>query len=908
MTQTFHDYFRCPQDLASFAIKGTPGQQPSFFHFGADLVCYGQTSLSDGDAGANPSRRDWQELMEIAGQTVYLPFDVDEVANNLRNESFTGHMRDDLTRLGANPMIRSIYYWTRPILPVPVRSVLQRIKLRGEPKNRFPKWPVDRTVDRLFEKLMVAAIRANGGRPIPFIWFWPNGKKAAFILTHDIEDEAGKTFCSSLMDIDDEYGFKASFQIVPESRYPIEPEFLKEFRNRDFEICVHDLNHDGNLYRERSEFRRRAQLINKYCKEFGTEGFRSGVLYRNLLWYGDYQFSYDMSVPNVAHLDPQGGGCCTVMPYFVGDILEIPVTMTQDYALFHILHERSIDLWKQQFRIVAEGHGLISVIIHPDYVIEPREQRMFRDFLSYVREQCATSNIWAAVPSRINSWWRQRNEMELTCSSAGWQITGHGSEVARVAYACLSGDSLVYSFTPPAELIASLSTADNGATLPLAARPIPAGHSSCKESILDVPSSKSAPSSADQSETTGVLPNDPHTQSARRPLRVAMVSYSFYETDNRVLRYASTLAKRGDHVDVFALHREGKPAKELLQGVHVHRLQSRILNEKNLLSYAWRICQFLARATLQVAKYDIKKHYDLLHIHSVPDFMVFSALLPKLRGAPVILDIHDILPEFYASKFTSGKQSGLFHFLIGVERASSRFATHVIIANDIWRERLISRTLTSDKCTVVLNSPDRSIFSRTGEGHPQNGKFLMLYPGSLHWHQGLDIAIRAFAKISKNAPQAEFHIYGDGPSKPELLDLARELGVEHQVKMPSVRSLQEIAQVMETASLGVVPKRKDGFGNEAFSTKIMEFMAMGVPVVVPDTDIDRYYYDDSVVRFFRAGDAEDLARAMLDLIESPQKRKALVDNASRFIEENDWNAKQHEYLELVERLTVNSEA
>jgi glycosyltransferase involved in cell wall biosynthesis len=113
---------------------------------------------------------------------------------------------------------------------------------------------------------------------------------------------------------------------------------------------------------------------------------------------------------------------------------------------------------------------------------------------------------------------------------------------------------------------------------------------------------------------------------------------------------------------------------------------------------------------------------------------------------------------------------------------------------------------------------------------------------------------------------------------------------------------------METASLGVVPKRKDGFGNEAFSTKVMEFMAMGVPVVVPDTDIDRYYYDDSIVRFFRAGDAEDLARAMLDLIESPQKREALVDNASRFIEENDWNAKQHEYLELVERLTVNSEA
>src|SRR6266436_3764702 len=108
-----------------------------------------------------------------------------------------------------------------------------------------------------------------------------------------------------------------------------------------------------------------------------------------------------------------------------------------------------------------------------------------------------------------------------------------------------------------------------------------------------------------------------------------------------------------------------------------------------------------------------------------------------------------ILPEFYASKFASDQKSGLFRILVGVERASSRFASHVIIANDIWRERLVSRSLSRDKCTVVLNSPDRSIFRRTGNGHPQSGKFLMLYPGSLNWHQGIDIAIRAFAKISK---------------------------------------------------------------------------------------------------------------------------------------------------------------
>jgi glycosyltransferase involved in cell wall biosynthesis len=689
---------------------------------------------------------------------------------------------------------------------------------------------------------------------------------------------------------------------VPEKRYSVEPEFLQQFRDRNFEICVHDLNHDGNLYKERSEFERRARLINKYCKEFGSQGFRSGVLYRNLRWYGDYEFSFDMSVPNVAHLDPQGGGCCTVMPYFIGDIVELPVTLTQDYSLFHILHQYSIDLWTQQIKTIVDGHGLISVIVHPDYVTGPEEQKVYRDLLDYLRKQCAVRNIWPALPSEVNSWWRKRNEMKLVPVPDGWQITGDGSAAARIAYAGLSGDAVVYSFNPPVVAPTNIPVLANRESAHQEASPIPANHLSFKETILEPPSSKLPHPSEIQTDTTGELRNRSHSGGIRRPLRIAMVSYSFYETDNRVLRYASTLAKRGDHVDVFALRRDGKPSEEVMDGVHVHRLQARILNEKSRFSYVWRICQFLARATLRVSKLDLEKRYDLLHIHSVPDFMVFSALLPKLRGTPVILDIHDILPEFYASKFASGKQSGLFRFLIGVERLSSRFASHVIIANDIWRERLLSRSLTSDKCTVVLNSPDRSIFTRSGNGHPPNGKFLMLYPGSLNWHQGLDIAIRAFAQISKKAPQAEFHIYGDGPSKPELLELVRELGVEHQIKMPSARPLQDIAQIMETASLGVVPKRSDNFGNEAFSTKILEFMAMGVPVIVSDTMIDKFYFDNSTVSFFRSGDADDLARCMLEMIENPQERQRQIETASRFVDTIDWNAKQHQYLDLVDRL------
>jgi glycosyltransferase involved in cell wall biosynthesis len=403
---------------------------------------------------------------------------------------------------------------------------------------------------------------------------------------------------------------------------------------------------------------------------------------------------------------------------------------------------------------------------------------------------------------------------------------------------------------------------------------------------------------------TSTLVENPESSNppSRRALRIAMVAYTFYETDNRVLRYASALAKRGDSVDVFALRHKGQTAEETLDGVRVHRLQVRVVNEKKPLSYLWRICQFLLRTMLQIAKHESLDGYDLIHVHSVPDFLVFSALFPRLRGVPVILDIHDILPEFYTSKFTSGGKSRMFRVLVGIERVSARFATHVIIATHIWRDRLISRSTSPDKCTVVMNYPDRSIFTRKDHNKSTSKKFLMLYPGTLMTHQGLDIAIRAFAKICKTAPQAEFHIYGSGPSANELTGLIEKLGVYNQVIMHGGCPLQEIARIMETVDLGIVPKRKDNFGNEAFSTKIFEFMAMGVPVVVSDTMVDKYYFNDSVVTFFHSGDDNHLAQRMLEMIENPEKRARQIENANRFIKSFDWDARRHEYFELIDRL------
>src|SRR5208283_1396490 len=314
------------------------------------------------------------------------------------------------------------------------------------------QWPVDTTIERFFEGLLALSMKAQRIDRIPFIWFWPEGAPSCAIVTHDVETVSGRDFCSNLMDIDDSFGIKSSFEIVPEARYEIPKTFLDGIRKRGFEINVQDLNHDGRLYRCRKEFLCRVEKINQYASEFGARGFRSAILYRNLNWYDQFRFSYDMSVPNVAHLDPQRGGCCTVFPYFIGDILELPLTTTQDFSLFRILESHSIELWKTQMKLIMEKSGLISFIVHPDYIDSEASRQTYRALLSHLIELRSQGKVWITQPCEVDQWWRERRQMSLVDRNGWWQIEGPGNERARLAYAILNRDSVRYQVDGPSPL------------------------------------------------------------------------------------------------------------------------------------------------------------------------------------------------------------------------------------------------------------------------------------------------------------------------------------------------------------------------------------------------------------------------------------------------------------------------
>jgi hypothetical protein len=266
------------------------------------------------------------------------------------------------------------------------------------------------------------------------------------MMTHDVETHVGLLSCRELMALDNSFEIRSSFQFVPEDKYVVSDELLEEVRGNGFEVNVQDLNHDGDLFRDRQEFRHRAERINEYLRLFGAKGFRSAIMYRNAEWLHEINASYDMSFPNVAHLEPQHGGCCTVMPYFIGAIVELPLTTIQDYSLLHILGESSIDIWKQQVALVREKNGLISFIVHPDYLTGERELALYRSLLNHLRQMRAESGLWITLPGEADKWWRARSEMQLVSRNGEWRIEGEGSERARIAYANLANDRLTYVF------------------------------------------------------------------------------------------------------------------------------------------------------------------------------------------------------------------------------------------------------------------------------------------------------------------------------------------------------------------------------------------------------------------------------------------------------------------------------
>jgi glycosyltransferase involved in cell wall biosynthesis len=646
---------------------------------------------------------------------------------------------------------------------------------------------------------------------------WPNGKKFALALTHDVEGSRGIDNVHQLAALEMKLGFRSSFNFVPEGEQSVPRELRVELVRNGFEVGVHDLHHDGKLFWNRAEFARRAKRINSYLSEWGSCGFRSAFMLHNLDWVHDLEVLYDASTFDTDPFEPQPDGVTTIFPFWKpgvtgGGYVELPYTLPQDSTLFLLLKESSPEIWKRKLDWIVECGGMALVNVHPDYINfdeSTRTSRSFpythyQEFLEYFQEKYAHL-CWHALP----------RDVARFC------------EVLR----------------PERQMVSSR--------------------------------------------------------------RVCMLTHSVYESDNRVMRYAEALAERGDEVEVLCVKRgHEQPDTEIIKRVRVHRVLRRSSKRaKGQTAYLLPLLRFWFNSMVSLTWKNLKHRYDLIHVHNVPDFLVFAAWCPRLTGAKVILDIHDIVPEFYGSKFGKPEDTMAVRLLKWMERLSARYADHVIIANDLWLDKYVRRTHANGKCSVLINYVDTRMFQPCPRSRHE-GKQVILFPGGLQWHQGLDIAIRAMPKISTQMPEAELHIYGDGNMKDGLVALAQELGLNGHVRFFDPLPVRQIAEIMAKADIGVVPKRADSFGNEAYSTKIMEFMSLKVPVVVSNTKIDQYYFNNAGVRFFESGNPDALADSVCEVLRNQELRQQMVERASEYVARNDWVTAKMKYLKLVDGLCV----
>jgi len=392
-------------------------------------------------------------------------------------------------------------------------------------------------------------------------------------------------------------------------------------------------------------------------------------------------------------------------------------------------------------------------------------------------------------------------------------------------------------------------------------------------------------------------------------MNACIIAYTFYEVDFRVSRYADALVEEGYKVDVFALRRKEQARSEKLNGATIYHLQERDYNEKGLGSFLVKMILFWIKVFFAILAKQFQYRYQLVHIHNPPDFLVFAAIVPKLLGAKIIFDMHENLPEFYCAKFKKDHNAFLVKLLLLCEKMTVKYANFTIVAHDLLRERVIKRdNITDENCVALLNYPSRDFFSTAAQEKDEE-EFRIVYPGTISHQHGIDIAIKAMAIVKQECKNAKLEIYGRSNNPTyhrHLKELIDDLGLNDTVLLRSVVPYEEIRNILSKAGIGVVPKRGGVFGSEAFSTKILEFMAAGLPVVLSRTKIDEYYFDDSMVKFFEPENETDMARCIIELLQSPEKRESLVKSGNEFIKNNNWEIKSKMYLDVVSKLLNHS--
>jgi glycosyltransferase involved in cell wall biosynthesis len=714
-----------------------------------------------------------------------------------------------------------IYFLLKPYIPWRLRMALRRVVARRKRAQNRDVWPVE----------------ASAALAPPAWPGWPEGKKFAVVLTHDVEGPVGLSRCRQLAELELGMGFRSSFTLIPEGAYEVPPSLRSWLKENGLEVGVHDLRHDGKLFWSKGAFQRNAVRINHYLRQWGARGFRSGFMLKNLDWLQQLDIEYDASTFDTDPFEPQSDGAGTIFPFWVSaraeegagpapagrGYVELPYTLPQDSTVFLILGEISPEIWLRKLDWVAQHGGMALINVHPDYMSFGGKLRRggeypaahYKALLDYIQSQYA-GQYWNPLPGQLARWYLGvRPAPPTTLASASGKLRGK---------------------------------------------------------------------------------------------RAAVLLYSTYPSDPRPRRAAEAMVEAGMEVDLLSLAESDlEPTEEMVNGVRVFRLRLKRART-NKRTYLRQYGRFFASSFWFLTRRGLMRRYDVIHVHNMPDFLVFSALAAKMRGSRIILDLHDPMPELMTTIFGLKDGHWLVRILRRVERWSIGFSDLALAPNLAFKSLFSSRSCPPEKVQIVMNSPQQEIFDpdrflpgENGEQPP--GQFRIMHHGSIVHRHGIDLLVEAVALVRPRITGVHLDIFGaDTPFLRTVLGTAERLGVRDIVTYHGAKPQSEIAKAIRACHLGVVPNRRSVFTEINFPTRLFEYLAMHRPVLAPSTQGIRDYFGPGQLLMFEPNNVPDLAAKILWVWQNPEEAQSLVERGTQVYRQNLWNAEKARLLAHVASL------
>ena len=385
--------------------------------------------------------------------------------------------------------------------------------------------------------------------------------------------------------------------------------------------------------------------------------------------------------------------------------------------------------------------------------------------------------------------------------------------------------------------------------------------------------------------------------------KICIIRQGYFPVDVRVRKECLALAGRGHQVDVICLQDVNDGKKDCYKGVNVYRLPMK-RHRGGIPTYLYEYLSFFCLAGLKLFSLFLKNRYDIIQVNTLPDFLVFATVIPKLLGAKIILDLHEPSPELWGSIF--GFHRKLFIKTVQfVEQLSIRYADHAITVSDEMRENYIKRGANPSKLTVILNVPNPEFDTARYEEiyqNKMNNRFLLVCHSTWVKRYGIHVAIKAMSLVKSEIPFAKLTLLGKGEYEPELRRLIRDLDLEDQIDFRGFVPFDEMIKAIGDADVGIVPVEKNPYSDLVHTNKMFEYIAMRKPVIISRTRAveDFFGRDDSCLKYFESGDEKDLARCILELYHHPEQREKMVRNAYAKFESVRWEKTKEIYCNLFE--------